>query len=114
MGMVICLRAAAADQLARFRAEPSLLMDFTSADEAGEPDETITDLDKAWHAIHFMLTGNDGGLNEQRRSLWQRLLGRREADAGGSVAQKDGLALAILGGVEVGDDIGYGDRKSVV
>ena len=51
----------------------------------GAPPDTI-DVDKAWHGIHFLLTG----------SPW------RGAEP---------LVNVVLGGVEIGEDVGYGPAR---
>lgn len=57
-------------------------------DGEDEPPNCI-DVDKAWHGIHYMLTGvADGGAEP--------------------------LSLAVLGGEEIGDDIGYGPARFLV
>lgn len=53
---------------------------YPESDEA--PDGNL-DIDKAWHGIHFILTG----------TAWEG----------------DGpLAMAVMGGTEIGEDVGYG------
>src|SRR5579863_7993210 len=52
----------------------------------GDVSQANLDIDKAWHGIHFLLTG--------------------EAWGGEPPA-----ALAILGGTEIGEDIGYGPAR---
>ena len=52
MGMICCIHAATEDDLRRFTGNSDDLMDFFE-----ESEDTI-DLDKAWHAIHFLLTGS--------------------------------------------------------
>ena len=51
-----------------------------------EDEEVGIDVDKAWHGIHFLLTGSD----------W-------EGDPP--------LANMILGGCEIGEDVGYGPAR---
>lgn len=52
MGLLTCIHAATSDDLLRFTGDPDALMDFF------ETAEDTVDLDKAWHAIHFLLTGS--------------------------------------------------------
>ncbi len=52
MGMICCIHAAPNDALGRFNGNPDELFDFFE-----ESEDTI-ELDKAWHAIHFLLTGS--------------------------------------------------------
>ncbi|GAB2514462.1 YfbM family protein [Lysobacter humi (ex Lee et al. 2017)] len=84
MGMLACLHAVDAATLERLRDDPELIEALID-EEDGEP-TAATDLDKAWHCIHYMLTG----------------------DAWGG----DGpLAAAILGGEPAGEDVGYGPAR---
>ena len=55
MGMIIYLRRASPSDIARFTADASGWEEF--AFEEGEDRVDIIDFDKAWHALHFMLTG---------------------------------------------------------
>jgi hypothetical protein len=67
-------------ELGRLDANPSEVGDFISSDDV--MDRTI-DVDKAWQGIHFLLTGDDYG--------------------GAPPA-----ANVVLGGIEIGEDVGYG------
>ena len=55
MGMVIVLRRASPADIKRLIANPSDWEAF--AYEEGDQEKDIVDFDKAWHALHFMLTG---------------------------------------------------------
>lgn len=57
-------------------------VDITELMDA-EPRDDLVDVDKAWHGIHFLLCGVPG-------------------------VGDDPASQAVLGGVEVGDDLGYG------
>lgn len=84
MGMIGCFAAIDPVALQKIRNEPSLIEEFLYPD--GEEAEHSIDVDKAWHGIHFMLTGQAYG--------------------------GDGpLALVIMGGEEVGDEVGYGPAR---
>lgn len=72
------------DQLA---ANPDTVEEFLFGEEDAYEDRSDLDLDKMWHAIHFLLTG---GAHEERPPL-------------------DFLAL---GGEEMGDDLGYGAPRA--
>jgi hypothetical protein len=61
--------------------DPDGVEELLEADDA-----TSVDVDKAWHAIHWLLTGSD--------------------DATPAV-----VSAAILGGEPVGDDVGYGPAR---
>lgn len=73
------------DELARLRASADSIVDYLyPEDEDDLPPERRLDVDKAWHAIHFLLNG----------SPWEGELPRFNA---------------VLGGEPIGDDdLGYG------
>jgi len=56
MGMVVCLRGASAEDLAVLRSDPDAADGYLFSQDAYEAGDVI-DFDKAWHALHFMLTG---------------------------------------------------------
>lgn len=85
MGMIAVLVALPTPQLQTFIAEPEGLSEYLMADDGNEP-EHLLELDKAWHAIHFVLNGDSEG-------------------------REPPLADAVLGGEEVGDDFGYGPPR---
>lgn len=72
-------------QLAEAIEDPSMIESLL--DPEADSQDAI-DVDKAWHAIHYMLT----------RSAW-------EGEAP--------LANAVLGGTAIGDDVGYGPAKYI-
>jgi Domain of unknown function (DUF1877) len=83
MGMVFEAHAITADRASEVTADPDLVEQLV---EAHGPPETRLDLDKAWHGLHWLLTG--------------------------SVDEVDSpLGLAVLGGEPVGDDWGYGPPR---
>lgn len=84
MGMVGCFAAIDSATLQKIRNEPSLIEEFLYPD--GQEPERSIDVDKAWHGIHFMLTGQAYGGNGP-------------------------LALVVMGGEEIGDDVGYGPAR---
>ena len=91
MGMYASLHKISPAQLDRVRASPSLterLLDPDDEEFGGDwwPEGPILELDKAWHVIHFLLTGDE----------W-----------GGSAPLKD----AIVGGTEIGPDLGTGPAR---
>lgn len=55
MGMVIVLRRASAADIERLVANHDDWESF--AFEEGDQEKDVVDFDKAWHALHFMLTG---------------------------------------------------------
>lgn len=60
-----------------------ILEDEERLDELFESEEASADLDKGWHAIHWLLTS-------------------------GETTRVESLSDAILGGEEIGEDLGYG------
>ncbi|WP_066648257.1 MULTISPECIES: YfbM family protein [Sphingomonas] len=82
MGMVWVLATASDEQVATLRADPSGLYDFVNSEEAYESGRSL-ELDKQWHAVHFLLTGSAG-------------------------ATDDPLSLIIGTFEEIGPDNGYG------
>ncbi len=86
MGMAACFAAIDSATSARLRSNPDEIEGYLFPDDGdGEPANYI-DVDKAWHGIHYLLTGS--------------------ADAG-----TPPLSWAILGGSEVGEDLGYGPAR---
>jgi hypothetical protein len=90
MGMVLVLRhieASAIDPLLSNPEQIEDILDWEDEDGDGENTEPETDLDKSWHAIHYLLTGTAWGGEPPLSSL-------------------------LLGGEEVGDvDVGYGPAR---
>jgi len=72
------------DELAALIADPSSVEDFIYPDD--EERENNIDVDKAWHGIHYLLAGD----------AW---------------AGEPPLANVVLGGTEIGDDVGYGPAR---
>jgi hypothetical protein len=86
MGMVACIAAVPVETLQRLRGGDESIEEYLYPDDGdSEPPDSI-DLDKAWHGIHYLLTGTaEGGDGPE--------------------------ALAILGGEEFGPDVGYGPAR---
>jgi hypothetical protein len=86
MGMVACIAAVPVETLQRLRSGDESIEEYLYPDDGdSEPPDSI-DLDKAWHGIHYLLTGTaEGGDGPE--------------------------ALAILGGEEFGPDVGYGPAR---
>ena len=75
-------------RLAELRAEPASVTDFLYPDDPS-PLANHLDIDKAWHAIHFLLNGDP----------WEG---------------EPPLVNAVLGGETIGDvDVGYGPARSL-
>lgn len=86
MGMVACFVGADAGTIDRLKSNPDEIEAFLSPDDGDSEPEHYVDVDKAWHCIHFMLTGSaDGGAEP--------------------------LVGAFFGGVETGEDMGYGPAR---
>lgn len=79
MSMIGNFMAISPEQLQELLEDPDQIEDLIYADD----NNPGIDIDKAWHGIHFLLTG----------SVW-------EGDPP--------LAWTILGGTEIGPDFGYG------
>lgn len=86
MGMVGCFAAVAPETLQRLRDDPSLIDEYLHPDDGDSDPPNCIDVDKAWHGIHYILTGRE--------------------DVG-----TEPLSWAVLGGEEVGDEIGYGPAR---
>ncbi|MGE0128111.1 MAG: YfbM family protein [Blastocatellales bacterium] len=85
MSMICNLVEVDEDQLDDLLDDPEGILDLL--DELAEEEAEETDLDKAWHGIHFLLTG----------SAWEG---------------KEPLCYLVKGGKEVGDDeFGYGPAR---
>lgn len=86
MGMVGCFAAVDPKSQQRLRENPEEIEDYLYPDDGESEPPNYVDVDKAWHGIHYLLTGvPDGGQGT--------------------------LALAVLGGSEVGGDVGYGPAR---
>ena len=86
MSMIGNFRRISPAKLEQLIAAPDSVVDFLNTEP--EFDLEFLDVDKAWHGIHFLLTG----------SQWK-------GDAP--------LGNAVLGGIEFGDDVGYGPAKYI-
>ena len=85
MSMICNLRQVEAAEIDNLLAHPEHVGDVLDSNEAGPGGEL--DLDKAWHGIHFLLTG----------SAWEG---------------EEPLCYLLAGGQEVGDeDVGYGPAR---
>ena len=61
MGMVMYLRRASIADIARLDADPRGVSDFVFEDAA---EQDLIEFDKAWQALHFMLTGEAFGMGQ--------------------------------------------------
>jgi hypothetical protein len=78
--MIFKGRRLTSEQAADLAADPSQAVSLL------DREDDVLDLDKAWHGIHFLLTG----------SAWETSPGAGEA---------------VLGGDPIGDDLGYGPAR---
>lgn len=83
MSMIGNFVAIRPDQLAAFVADPDLVSSFLYPEDGVVGPTNQLDIDKAWHAIHYTLNG----------STWEG---------------EGPLSWVILGGQEIGEDVGYG------
>ncbi|QRN98331.1 YfbM family protein [Archangium violaceum] len=90
MSMIIIFRLARRERLSSLLASPEQVTDFlhdTDGEDADGPENRF-DLDKAWHGLHFLLTGTDWG-------------------------GKPPLNFIAVGGETIGDvDVGYGPARA--
>lgn len=88
MGATAHLKPITAAEEADLLARPEDMEDILFPDDEEDPSVGEADLDKAWHAIHYVLTGSGG---------------------------PDGTPLgdAVLGGEAFGPDLGYGRARIV-
>ena len=84
MSMIGNFLRLSSDELAALVADPSSTEAFIYPND--EEHEDSIDVDKAWHGIHYLLTGDSWG-------------------------GEPPLANAVLGGTEIGDDFGYGPAR---
>ena len=86
MSMIGNLIALRPETLKSLVDDPESIESFLYPDDGDSEPENHIDLDKSWHAIHFTLNGK----------AW---------DGEGP------LSHVILGGIEIGEDIGYGPAR---
>jgi hypothetical protein len=86
MSMIGNFVAISPGQLATLVADPDLMESFLYPDDGEAEPENHLDVDKAWHAIHYMLNGK----------TW-------EGDPP--------LFWTVMGGKEIGEDVGYGPAR---
>lgn len=87
--MIGNLVAVRAEKLRSFIADAALIEAFLYPEDGDAEPGRHMDLDKAWHAIHFTLNGK----------AWEG---------------EEPLSLAVLGGEEVGEDLGYGPARYLI
>jgi hypothetical protein len=85
MSMTYCLRLAKDSEISKLLDDPEKIEDWLFNDE----DEPDAELEKAWHGIHFILTGSDWNGDEP-------------------------LCYLLAGGSTVGEiDVGYGPARAL-
>lgn len=89
MGMIGCFAPVTTETLDRLRDKPDSIEDYLYPNDGDDEPSNYYDVDKAWHGIHYLLTG--------------------AADGG-----EEPLALAVLGGKEFGPEVGYGSARFLV
>src|SRR5512137_2747770 len=83
MSMISILVFASDEEIRQLLAQPESIYEFI------EEERTSTDLDKAWHGIHWLLTGSTDGGDEP-------------------------FCFLMFGGEPVGDvDVGYGPARAL-
>lgn len=75
-----------------------------------EDPSRVVDIDKAWHGIHFLLTGSADEPGMDRPARRRGLFGRRSAPAAAAPAPE---ATAIFGGEPIGTDEGHGPARLI-
>lgn len=89
MSMIANYLRISPEQLEALRKEPSAIMDLLDPDDRGHAEGAHLDIDKAWQAIHFLLTGDP----------WEGKLPLRNA---------------VMGGAALGEeDVGYGPARGL-
>lgn len=86
MGMVGCFTAISEMNLQRLQDDPDIIEQFIDPDDGASTPPPSLDVDKAWHGIHYLLTGTAYGGDEP-------------------------LSLAVIGGEEIGPEVGYGSAR---
>ncbi|MBP2543926.1 YfbM family protein [Acinetobacter guillouiae] len=85
MSMIGNLLSISTQQLEHFIQSPNLLEAYVYSDQKDQQSQAL-DLDKAWHAIHFILNGDSYG-------------------------EQGPLAKVFFGGEEIGEDLGIGPAR---
>ena len=86
MGMAVCFAAVTPDTLAQLLDAPDGVEGYLHPDDDGDEPPHTADADKAWHGIHYLLTG----------TAWE---GRAP------------FSWAILGAADIGPDLGMGPAR---
>src|SRR4051812_40770621 len=90
MSMIAALRRLSDSDLLHLQKKPELVADYLAENPLdGFGPFADLDIDKAWHAIHFLLTG----------TAWEG---------------EPPLDFLAIGGTEIGEDLGYGPARGLV
>ncbi len=89
MGMVACFTSLSSEALGQLQKAPDLIEEYLYPDDGDSEPPNYIDLDKAWHGVHYLLTG--------------------QAD-GGELPH----SLAVTGGEEFGPEVGYGPARFLI
>jgi hypothetical protein len=74
MGMVGCFAAASPETLGKLKDNPDEIESYIYPNDGEDEPPNYLDVDKAWHGIHFMLTGSaDGGEGRSQESSATRV-----------------------------------------
>ncbi len=85
MSMIGNFLAVSEEKAEELKKIPGQIADFLYSDEVQKSDSFL-DIDKAWHGLHFLLTGSD----------WEG---------------EEPLKSVVFGGTDYGDDVGYGPAR---
>lgn len=101
MSMIMQMRRATPDDIAKLESSALAAHDFVvpaSSEDKAYHDGSIADLDKAWNAIHFLLTRATKGFAGRRlHTLFWRFQNNAELPAG-----------FMMAGTAVGQELAYG------
>ena len=86
MGMVACFTALSAEALRELQDDPDRIEEYLYPDDGESEPPNYIDLDKAWHGIHYLLTGRSEGGDPPH-------------------------SLAVFGGEEFGPEVDYGPAR---
>ena len=64
MGMVGCFAAVPSETLQRLRTDPDSIDEYLNPNDGEDEPPDYVEIDKAWHGIHYLLTGRSQGGTE--------------------------------------------------
>jgi hypothetical protein len=102
MSMIGNFLAVTADKLNELVRDPAGMREFldASVEDQDELGADFLDVDKSWHGIHFLLTGDKGRVARESRVEAESV---REGEPP--------LRWAVIAPTEIGEDIGYGPAR---